>query len=149
MISVYHDGLIFGYNGRILACVGASNGELVWRSREPGDGFLILVDGHLVIATNEGCLSIALSELGTRLPGTEHQPRQDSFRAAPSPLPGVTGSTMRGALARGGMPSTMDALSRQRWDQRATPSRAEKPTRAPGGSPVATGWTRCSRPSFP
>jgi len=59
VISVYHDGLIFGYNGRILACVDASTGELVWRSREPGDGFPILVDGHLVIATKEGHLSIA------------------------------------------------------------------------------------------
>jgi len=59
VIPVYHDGLIFGYNGRILACVDASNGELVWRSREPGDGFPILVDGHLVIATKEGRLSIA------------------------------------------------------------------------------------------
>lgn len=59
VIPVYHDGLIFGYNGRILACVDAATGELVWRSREPGDGFPILVDGHLVIATKEGHLSIA------------------------------------------------------------------------------------------
>jgi enterochelin esterase-like enzyme/outer membrane protein assembly factor BamB len=59
VISVYHDGLLFGYNGRILACVDAESGELVWRSREPGDGFPIMVDGHLVIATKEGRLSIA------------------------------------------------------------------------------------------
>ena len=59
VIPIYHDGLIFGYNGRILACVDAGTGELVWRSREPGDGFPILVDGHLVIATKEGHLSIA------------------------------------------------------------------------------------------
>lgn len=59
VIPIYHDGLIFGYNGRILACVDAATGELVWRSREPGDGFPILVDGHLVIATKEGHLSIA------------------------------------------------------------------------------------------
>ncbi len=59
VIPLHHDGLLFGYNGRILACVDASNGELLWRSREPGDGFPILVDGHLVIATKEGRLSIA------------------------------------------------------------------------------------------
>ncbi len=59
MIPIHHDGLIFGYNGRILACVDAGTGELVWRSREPGDGFPILVDGHLVIATKEGHVSIA------------------------------------------------------------------------------------------
>ena len=59
VIPIYHDGLIFGYNGRILACVDALTGELVWRSRTPGDGFPILVDGHLVIATKEGHLSIA------------------------------------------------------------------------------------------
>jgi hypothetical protein len=59
VIPVYHDGLIFGFNGRILACVDASTGELLWRSRSPGDGFPIMVDGHLVIATKEGRLSIA------------------------------------------------------------------------------------------
>lgn len=59
VIPVYHDGLLFGYNGRILACVDALTGDLVWRSRHPGDGFPILVDGHLVIATKEGHLSIA------------------------------------------------------------------------------------------
>lgn len=59
VIPVHHDGLLFGYNGRILACVDAATGELVWRSREPGDGFPIVVDGHLVIATKEGRLSIA------------------------------------------------------------------------------------------
>jgi outer membrane protein assembly factor BamB len=59
VIPIYHDGLIFGYNGRILACIDAGTGDLVWRSREPGDGFPILVDGHLVIATKEGQLSIA------------------------------------------------------------------------------------------
>ena len=32
----------------------AATGEAVWRSREPGDGFIVLVDGHLVIATKKG-----------------------------------------------------------------------------------------------
>jgi enterochelin esterase-like enzyme/outer membrane protein assembly factor BamB len=59
VVPVYHDGLIFGFNGRILACVDAATGELLWRSRSPGDGFPIMVDGHLVIATKEGRLSIA------------------------------------------------------------------------------------------
>jgi len=51
--------LIFGHNGRILICVDAETGDRVWRSREPGDGLPILVDGHLVIATKEGKLSIS------------------------------------------------------------------------------------------
>jgi len=58
-VPVYHDGYLYGFSSRILVCVDASNGEIVWRSREPGDGFLILVEGHLVIQTKKGPLHIA------------------------------------------------------------------------------------------
>jgi len=57
--AVYHDGYLYGYSGRILTCVNAATGERAWRSREPGDGLPIVVDGHLVIITKDGRLAIA------------------------------------------------------------------------------------------
>ncbi len=52
-VPVYHDGHIYAFSSRFLTCVDANTGEAVWRSRQPGDGFLILVDGHLVIGTKK------------------------------------------------------------------------------------------------
>ena len=63
-VPVYHDGYFFGYNGRILTCVDAANGELKWRSRAPGDGFLIVVDGHLVVQTKDGTSACRKSKPG-------------------------------------------------------------------------------------
>ena len=57
--AVYYDGYLFGNNGRILTCVDVATGERVWRSREPGDGVPIVVDGHLVMMTKTGILAIA------------------------------------------------------------------------------------------
>ena len=56
--SVYHEGYLYGYSGNFLTCVDAATGEKIWRSRPPGEGFLILVDGHLVILTRRGTLHI-------------------------------------------------------------------------------------------
>ena len=58
-VPVFHDGHLYAYSSRFLTCVDASTGELVWRSRPPGDGFLIVVDGHLVILTKDGSLHVA------------------------------------------------------------------------------------------
>ncbi len=57
--SVYHEGYLYGFRGRILTCVDAETGEMRWRSRPPGDGFLTLVDGHLFIITKTGSLHVA------------------------------------------------------------------------------------------
>jgi enterochelin esterase-like enzyme/outer membrane protein assembly factor BamB len=59
VVPVYHAGFFYGYNTRILSCVDAGSGEMVWRSRTPGDGFPILIDGHLAIVTKGGTLSLA------------------------------------------------------------------------------------------
>lgn len=56
---VYRDGVLFGYRGRILTALDAATGERIWRSREPGDGLPLIVDGHLVIITKEGKLAVA------------------------------------------------------------------------------------------
>jgi enterochelin esterase-like enzyme/outer membrane protein assembly factor BamB len=56
---VYRDGYLYGMTGRIFTCVNAENGEIVWRSREPGDGFPTLVGDKLVILTKPGSLHVA------------------------------------------------------------------------------------------
>lgn len=58
-VPIYHDGYFYAYTARFLTCVDASNGERMWRSRKPGDGFLVLVDGHLVIVTKDGSMHVA------------------------------------------------------------------------------------------
>lgn len=57
-VPVYHDGHVYAYSTRFLTCVDAGNGEVKWRSRDPGDGFLVLVDGHLVIMTKDGSVHV-------------------------------------------------------------------------------------------
>jgi len=51
--------VLYGYNGMTLTCVDSGTGKTAWRSREPGDGFPIIVDGHLVVATKEGGVYVA------------------------------------------------------------------------------------------
>ncbi len=59
VIPVYHEGYVYGVTGFILTCVDAATGETKWKSREPGDGFVTLVGGHLVILTKQGTLHVA------------------------------------------------------------------------------------------
>ena len=58
-LPVYHAGDFYAYSSRFLTSVDAETGESHWRSRAPGDGFPILVDGHLVIQTKQGGLHLA------------------------------------------------------------------------------------------
>ena len=56
---VVRGDVVFGYSGGFLTAIDARTGALKWRSRPPGDGFPILVDGHLVIAAKQGQLVVA------------------------------------------------------------------------------------------
>jgi len=59
VIPVYHDGFLYGMSGRVtLTCVDAATGALRWRSREPGDGFPLLVGDDLVVLTKERTLHV-------------------------------------------------------------------------------------------
>ncbi len=58
-VPVYQDGHVYAFSSRFLTCVDVETGKAKWKSRKPGDGFLVLVDGHLVIVTKEGSLHIA------------------------------------------------------------------------------------------
>lgn len=58
---------VFGYTARFLSAVDASSGELLWKSREPGDGFQIVVGDHLAVITKKGTLHLgAASPTGWR-----------------------------------------------------------------------------------
>ena len=57
-VPVYHQGHLYAFSSRILMCVDATTGEMKWRSRQPGDGFITLVDGHLAILTKNGSFHI-------------------------------------------------------------------------------------------
>jgi len=53
-------GHLYGYTmRRFLTCVDAATGETVWKSRAPGGGHLMLVDGHLVILAPSGEVVVA------------------------------------------------------------------------------------------
>lgn len=58
-VPVVDDGHFYTYTSRFLTCVDVATGETLWRSRPPGDGFLILVDSRLVIVTKSGDLVLA------------------------------------------------------------------------------------------
>ncbi len=52
------ENTIYGYSSRFLSAVDADSGKLLWRSRAPGDGFLSVVGGNLLVITKEGTLHL-------------------------------------------------------------------------------------------
>ncbi len=58
-IPVHTDKGVFAFSTRILTCVDSKTGRAHWKTRKPGDGFLIVVDDHVIISTKKGSLHIA------------------------------------------------------------------------------------------
>ena len=58
------DGQAYGYTNRLLSALDLQSGELLWRSRDPGDGFLVAVDGQLAVLTKEGSLHVGPASPG-------------------------------------------------------------------------------------
>lgn len=54
---------LFGYTARFLSAIDPNNGEVLWRSRQPGDGFLVNVAGQLAVLTKKG--TVHLGSAGT------------------------------------------------------------------------------------
>jgi hypothetical protein len=52
------DNRVYGFTARFLSAVDPDSGEILWRSREPGDGFLLAVDGQLAVLTKKGSLHL-------------------------------------------------------------------------------------------
>jgi outer membrane protein assembly factor BamB len=49
---------VYGYTARFLSAIDPTSGELLWRSREPGDGFLATIGDQLAVLTKTGSLHL-------------------------------------------------------------------------------------------
>jgi outer membrane protein assembly factor BamB len=52
--SVLYEGLVYGLDEAILACVDPATGELRWKGGRYGYGQLLLASGHLIISSEDG-----------------------------------------------------------------------------------------------
>lgn len=82
--------LLFGYSGRFLSALDPSSGELLWRSRDPGDGFLVAVEDQLVVLTKEGSLHLAPASRD----GWSESARLEVFDDVAWTPPAVVGSSL-------------------------------------------------------
>lgn len=53
---------VYGFTSRFLSSLDPRSGEMVWRSRDPGDGFVVSAEGRLAILTKDG--SLYLGDVG-------------------------------------------------------------------------------------
>ncbi len=89
-VPVYHKGYLYGYNGRVLTGVDASTGEVEWRSRSVGDGWVLLVNDQLVIQTKMGSLHVGPASPG----GWKETARVDLFKDVSWTHPSFAGGTI-------------------------------------------------------
>jgi len=57
--SCYHDGYLYGITKAKLVCISAETGEQKWSERGFGSGSLIIVDGKLLVLSDQGLLTLA------------------------------------------------------------------------------------------
>jgi outer membrane protein assembly factor BamB len=107
-IPVYHKGYLYGMHGRTaFICVDAATGEMKWRTREPGDGFLTLVGDQIVFTTKAQTLHV-----GPASPkGWSERARLDLFTDLSWTAPTVAGDSV---FAR-----SMGEIVRVDWKARA------------------------------
>jgi outer membrane protein assembly factor BamB len=56
--SVFHQGVLYGFDMAIFKAVDAESGETLWRERGFGTGSVILAAGHLIVLSDEGELAL-------------------------------------------------------------------------------------------
>jgi outer membrane protein assembly factor BamB len=56
--SVYLDGYFYGLDESILACIRASDGNLMWKGGRYGYGQVALASGHLIVLTEDGDMAL-------------------------------------------------------------------------------------------
>ena len=122
---VYHDGYLYGMNGRAtLACIDAATGQIRWRSREPGDGFVALAGGDLVVLTKDRTLHVAAASPA----GWKERARIELF----SDLAWTPPSVAAGAV----FARSLGELARVNWTSAAVPTESAAISRATVGSPT-------------
>ncbi len=62
--AVLHDGHIFGFDNATLKAISVEDSELAWAKRGMGKGSLILADGHLLVLSDRGKLTMAEASPG-------------------------------------------------------------------------------------
>ena len=67
--SAVAGGALVGFTSRLLSAYSVETGERLWRSRAPGDGFLIVVGEQLLVITKDGSLHLADLEDSEGQPG--------------------------------------------------------------------------------
>lgn len=60
--SVLHEGLVYGLDEAILACMDPSSGELKWKGGRYGYGQLLLASGHLIITSENGEVALVKAD---------------------------------------------------------------------------------------
>ena len=91
---------VFGYTARFLSAIDSTSGELLWRSREPGDGFSVTIGDQLVVLAKTGSLHLGL----TNPEGWQESLRLDLFEdlawTPPSYADGAIYARSLGEIAR-------------------------------------------------
>lgn len=61
---ILHQGFLYGFDdlGGLLRCVDLRTANVKWTERKPGKGCLMFADGHLIILTEKGELTIAAAD---------------------------------------------------------------------------------------
>jgi enterochelin esterase-like enzyme len=114
---VYYKGHLYGFNGRILTCVDASNGQAKWRTRGVGDGFTLLVNGYLVVQTKTGILHIGPAKPEGWTETSQVKLFENISWTAPSYADNAIFSRSQGEIARVELSSKPAALT----DKKITP----------------------------
>jgi len=56
--SIHYGGYIYGFDNAILKCISAHTGKEGWKQSGFGKGSLILADGHLIVLSERGRLTL-------------------------------------------------------------------------------------------
>ena len=57
-----HEGLVYGLDEAILACMDPATGELKWKGGRYGYGQLLLASGHLIISSEDGEVALVKAD---------------------------------------------------------------------------------------
>jgi outer membrane protein assembly factor BamB len=60
--SVLHNGLVYGLDEAILACMDPATGELKWKGGRYGYGQLLLASGYLIISSEDGEVALVKAD---------------------------------------------------------------------------------------
>lgn len=127
-VPTFYEDHFYTYTSRFLTCVDAATGEARWRSRPPGDGFLILVDGKLVIVTKNGDAVIAEATPEAYRPLASQKVFNETVWSPPSFAGGAIYARSLGELAR---------IDIRRASDTTMAATAEGPRLATAGEPPA------------